>query len=99
MATDEMCRPVATHTDAANARMHRQTTQTTKTAMTRRNIIVTAPDHARLSDMIAFGRLPTGEHGAARALKSELDRAEIVAPDSVPGDIITMNSCAELLDL
>lgn len=64
--------------------------------MKRPNIIITFPDHARLSDLIAFKRLSKTE---AQALKSELDRAEIVAPHAVPPDVITMNTRAELLDL
>jgi regulator of nucleoside diphosphate kinase len=64
--------------------------------MKTRNIIITAPDHARLTDMVAFGGLSKAE---ARALASELERADIVPPDAVPPDVITMNSRAELLDL
>ena len=67
--------------------------------MKKRNITITAPDHARLSDMIAFGNLSMRERGEARELEGELERAEIVAPDTVPPDVITMNSRAELLDL
>ena len=67
--------------------------------MKTRNIIITAADHARLTDMIAFGFLSQRERGEANALTSELERAEIVASDAVPPDVITMNSRAELLDL
>ena len=67
--------------------------------MKKRNIIITAPDHARLSEMIAFGHLSQRERSEAHALEGELERAEIVAPDAVPPDVITMNSRAELLDL
>ena len=67
--------------------------------MKTRTIIITAPDHARLSDMIAFGNLSERERGEAHALAEELEGAEIVAPDAVPPDVITMNSRAELLDL
>jgi regulator of nucleoside diphosphate kinase len=75
------------------------TLNTKETPMKTRNIIITAPDHARLSDMIAFGNLSQRERGEAHALAGELERAEIVAPDGVPPDVITMNSRAELLDL
>jgi regulator of nucleoside diphosphate kinase len=67
--------------------------------MKTRNIIITAPDHARLSDMIAFGNLSPRERGEAHALEAELKRASVVEPDAVPPDVITMNSRAELLDL
>jgi regulator of nucleoside diphosphate kinase len=67
--------------------------------MKTRNIIITARDHARLTDLIGFGVLSERERGEANALAGELERAEIVAPDAVPPDVITMNSRAELLDL
>ena len=67
--------------------------------MKTRNIIITAPDHARLRDMIASGHLSPREHGEAHALGAELARAEIVPSHAVPPDVITMNSRAELLDL
>ncbi len=49
--------------------------------------------------MIAFGNLSHRERNEAYALERELNRAEIVAPDAVPPDVITMNTRAELLDL
>src|SRR5688572_15175865 len=67
--------------------------------MKTRNIIITTPDHARLSDMIAFGNLSPRERSETKALKAELAGARIVTPDAVPPDVITMNSRAELLDL
>lgn len=67
--------------------------------MKKRNIIVTAPDHARLSDMIDFRNLSMRERSEAHALKGELESAEVIAPDAVPPDVITMNSRAKLLDL
>ena len=65
----------------------------------KKRIVMTAPDHARLSEMIAFRHLSVRERRDARALASELGSAKIVAPDAVPPDVITMNSRAELLDL
>ncbi len=67
--------------------------------MKKRNIIITAPDHKKLSDLITEGNLSERERGEALALERELARARIVAPDAVPPDVITMNSRAELLDL
>ena len=32
------------------------------------------------------------------ALRHELDRAEVVAPDAIPPDVITMNSTARFID-
>jgi regulator of nucleoside diphosphate kinase len=67
--------------------------------MKTRNIIITAPDHARLSGMIAFATLSERESREARALEAELKSAEIVPPEAVPPDVVTMNSRASLLDL
>jgi len=67
--------------------------------MKTRKIIITAPDHAKLSDMIGLGHLSPRVQAEARALAEELKRAEIVAPDAVPPNVITMNSRADLLDL
>ena len=67
--------------------------------MNKRNIIITLSDYTRLSQMVSLWSLSQRERDAARALKGELERAEIVALDEVPPDVITMNSRAELLDL
>ena len=67
--------------------------------MKNRTIVITESDHARLRDMIAFSNLSKRESGEAEALQAELERAEIVASDAVPPNVITMNSRAELLDL
>ena len=70
-----------------------------ETNMQNRNIIITAPDHARLNVILNFGNLYQRERGEMDALTQELECAEIVAPDAVPPEVITMNSRAELLDL
>ena len=67
--------------------------------MKKRTIIITVPDHARLTDMIAFGNFSPRERAELDGLEEELKRAEIVAPEAVPPDVVTMNSRAELLDL
>jgi regulator of nucleoside diphosphate kinase len=69
------------------------------TLMKNRNIIITAPDYARLRGMITLGNLSQRERGEVQALEDELERARIVAPDAVPPDVVTMNSRAELLDM
>jgi regulator of nucleoside diphosphate kinase len=64
------------------------------------HIIITEADHAKLADMIAFsGDLSARDRRELHLLESELERAEIVAPEELPPDVITMNSRAELLDL
>jgi len=63
-------------------------------------IIMNAADHMELSCVIAaLGRLTERGRTELAALRTELERAEIVAPDEVPSDVITMNSRAELVDL
>lgn len=59
-----------------------------------------AADHEELRcALAAAGRLNERARSEISALRSELDRAEIVAPEQVPSDVITMNSRAELVDL
>jgi regulator of nucleoside diphosphate kinase len=59
-----------------------------------------AADHAELKRAIAtIGELSERGRAELGALRGELDRAEIVAPEQVPPDVITMNSRAGLLDL
>jgi regulator of nucleoside diphosphate kinase len=63
-------------------------------------IIINAADHEKLSCAIAaLGRLSERGHAEASALGAELARAEVVAPENTPPDVITMNSRAEMLDL
>lgn len=55
-------------------------------------IIVGANDHARLTDLAtaALDRLPVADE-----LLSEMERATVVAPDSVPPDVVRMGSIVE----
>ncbi len=65
-----------------------------------RSIIMTAIDHAELEAVIMFtGRVSERARGELSGLEGELKRAEIVQPEEIPSDVITMNSRAELLDL
>ena len=63
-------------------------------------IIMNAADHEELSCAIgALGTLTERGRIELVALRGELERAEIVAPEEVPSNVITMNSRAELVDL
>lgn len=65
-----------------------------------RNIIMTAADHAELEAVITFtGKVSERARVELSALEGELKRAEIVEPEEIPSDVITMNSRAELLDI
>jgi regulator of nucleoside diphosphate kinase len=68
--------------------------------MKNRNIIMSAADQAELCLVIASdGKISRRARAELKALEHELGRAQVVAPDSVPPNVITMNSRAELLDL
>ena len=63
-------------------------------------IVMNAADHEELScAIVAAGKLNDRARAEITALQRELERAEVVAPDKVPPDVITMNSRAQLLDL
>ncbi|NLF70148.1 MAG: nucleoside diphosphate kinase regulator [Candidatus Anammoximicrobium sp.] len=68
--------------------------------MTRRTIYVTESDLRRLSYVVSTELAVDG--GASRHLAdlvAELQRAEIVASDEVPDDVVTMNSTVVLRDM
>jgi len=90
----------ATRAEAMRQIHDRQTTQVEETNMKNRNIIITAADHAELDNVITFtGKVSERARAEFHALEGELRRAEIVTPEAIPSDVITMNSRAELLDL
>lgn len=90
----------ATRAEAMRQIHDRQATQVEETNMKNRNIIITAADHAELDNVITFtGKVSERARGELHALEGELRRAEIVTPEAIPSDVITMNSRAELLDL
>jgi regulator of nucleoside diphosphate kinase len=90
----------ATRAEAMRQIHDRQTTQVEETNMKNRNIIITAADHAELDNVITFtGKVSERARAELHALEGELKRAEIVTPEAIPSDVITMNSRAELLDL
>ena len=69
-------------------------------AMKNRNIIMTAADHAELGHATPSpASRPDTCSCLMEGFKDELARAEIVAPEEIPADAITMNSRAELLAL
>jgi regulator of nucleoside diphosphate kinase len=68
--------------------------------MARRTIIITEIDHERLEDLLAseFAKaIDPSDH--LRDLRAELDRANIVRPEDVPRNVVTMNSTVTLRDL
>lgn len=68
--------------------------------MSEKEILITEMDRKRLIDLILDAE--SGEYRGSiylEKLRGELNRAKIVAPQEVPGDVITMNSKVALLDL
>lgn len=53
-------------------------------------IVLTSRDFERLERLL--DSLPASGFPDGLALKSELERAEIVEPDQIPADVVTMNS-------
>lgn len=68
--------------------------------MSEKTIHITELDRQRLLDLIMDAQ--SGEYRGSvylDKLRGELDRAQIVLPQDVPADVITMNSKVALLDL
>ena len=53
-------------------------------------ILITSRDYDRLESLL--GSLPAGGLPNKKALEAELERATMVAPESVPPNVVTMNS-------
>lgn len=68
--------------------------------MTPSNIIISTVDYARLEPLVhdAIVRGGTPQY-LTRALRAKLGHAQIVDPEQVPDDIVTMNSLVCLRDL
>jgi regulator of nucleoside diphosphate kinase len=68
--------------------------------MNQRAIQITELDRKRLLDLIREAQ--SGEYRKSvylDDLRGELERAEVVPPEKIPGDVITMNSTVMLKDL
>ncbi|HEX2993481.1 MAG TPA: nucleoside diphosphate kinase regulator [Anaerolineales bacterium] len=68
--------------------------------MSDKSIIITELDRQRLIELIVNAQ--SGEYRGSiylEKLRGELDRAQVVTPQQVPADVITMNSRVALLDL
>ena len=64
------------------------------------NIYITELDYDRLSGLIDRTRERTAtDREYLNKLEAELERAEIVQPEAIPGDVITMRSKVRLKDL
>jgi regulator of nucleoside diphosphate kinase len=69
-------------------------------ARDQRPIVVTRPDHERLRLLIGTARLRRRwEELHLIALAEELEEAEVVEPERVPPDVVTMRSRIRVLDM
>jgi regulator of nucleoside diphosphate kinase len=69
-------------------------------AMERRTIVITEYDMERLRQLIDEAkRLDRSPNPYLDSLEVELSRAQLVAPEDVPPDVVTMNSKVRLKDL
>ena len=69
-------------------------------ARDQRPIVVTRADHERLSRLVETARnRRRWEEMHLAALAEELEDAEVVAPESVPPDVVTMRSRVRVLDM
>jgi regulator of nucleoside diphosphate kinase len=68
--------------------------------MNEKTIHITELDHQRLVDLLIDAQ-SKGYRGSIylEKLRGELARAQIVLPQEIPGDVITMNSKVALMDL
>lgn len=67
-----------------------------------RTIVITEFDLQRLKELIdkeKYSGLDVTRRRDLKELEAELARGEVVKPSELPGDIITMNSTVELLDI
>lgn len=67
--------------------------------MSRRQIIVTQADFDRLRGLIESPRFRATHATLLAALKEELDRCQVVAPDEVPTQVVTMHSTVRVRDM
>ena len=65
-----------------------------------RDIYITKFDLARLKELLEVGMsFKERDRDYLENLRNELDRAHIVEPTALPGDVVTMNSRVRLKDL
>jgi regulator of nucleoside diphosphate kinase len=68
--------------------------------MSERTIVITEFDAQRLRKLINDpGALEYRQSESLQSLKDELSRAQVVAPEDIPPDVVTMNSTVLLVDM
>ena len=64
-----------------------------------KRIVITAADFDRLHGLVESPRYRTTHADLLHTLKEELDRGEVVRPDRVPKNVVTMRSMMRICDL
>ena len=69
--------------------------------MKEETIIMTWPDHARLTKLVEEQRYinPGVDSEAFKRLRRELERAQLVTEKDIPSDVVTMDSQVQVFDL
>jgi regulator of nucleoside diphosphate kinase len=68
--------------------------------MKTRNVFITESDFLRLNTLLESAKRFLGrDRDHLSALEQELNRADIVAPQELPADVVTMNSRVRVTDL
>lgn len=69
--------------------------------MREESIIMTWPDHARLTELVEEHHYANqgADSDAFKKLRHELERAQLVAEKDIPPDVVTMDSQVQVFDL
>jgi regulator of nucleoside diphosphate kinase len=70
-----------------------------ETAVRDRSIVITESDAARLRELLAARARAERDQDHLHELAAELERALIAQPGEVPGDVVTMHTRVQFLDL
>jgi regulator of nucleoside diphosphate kinase len=72
---------------------------TAQNVLSRNEIVLTAADFDRLQGLLDSPRYRSTHALLLQSLREELDRGQVVAADSVPNGVVTMNSTVRVRDL
>jgi regulator of nucleoside diphosphate kinase len=63
-----------------------------------RRVHITQNDRDRIEKLLGQPQVEPDDVGYLDALRGELERAVIVAPEKIPADVVTMNSVVSIVD-
>lgn len=70
-----------------------------RTTATERAVIITEPDYDQLRHLVESPRYRSTHSVLLSALKEELERGQVVAPNKVPKGVVTMHTRVRVRDL